>query len=130
MATVTRYLCLHISSVLLSRYVCSYTLFFSKNVVFPAQAEYSYFLADFRLKIILYYSLNIIAYDISVLEFIDVSITSVWYLDLYRVTLCMSSTAFRSEAKMSRQTTLGRFDFEKRISHRTSVVETKVTDFV
>ena len=79
---------------------------------------------------ILYYSLNIIAYDISVLEFIGVSITSVWYLDLYRVTLCMCSTAFRSEAKMSRQTTLGRFGFEKNISHRTSVMETKVTDFV
>ena len=37
-----------------------YTLFFLfflyKNVVFPAQAEYSYFSADFRLKIFLYYS--------------------------------------------------------------------------
>ena len=38
-----------------------YTLFFfffflNKNVVFPAQAEYSYFSADFRLKIFLYYS--------------------------------------------------------------------------
>ena len=34
-----------------------YTLFFfNKNVVFPAQAEYSYFPADFRLKIFLYYS--------------------------------------------------------------------------
>ena len=96
MATVTRYFSLHLTSVLLSRYVCSYTLFFSKNVVFPAQAEYSYFSADFRLKIFLYYSLNIIAYDISGLEFIGVSInTSVWYLVLYRVTLCMCSTAFR-----------------------------------
>ena len=27
-----------------------------KNVVFPAQAECSYFFADFRLKIFLYYS--------------------------------------------------------------------------
>ena len=36
---------------------CSSTLFFLyKNVVFPAQAEYSYFSADFRLKIFLYYS--------------------------------------------------------------------------
>ena len=49
---------------------------------------------------------------------------------LYRVTLCMCSTDFRSEAKMSRQTTLGRFGFEKSISHRTSVLETIVTDFV
>ena len=32
------------------------TLFFYKNVVSPAQAEYSYFSADFRLKIFLYYS--------------------------------------------------------------------------
>ena len=33
------------------------TLFFLyKNVVFPVQAEYSYFSADFRLKIFLYYS--------------------------------------------------------------------------
>ena len=41
--------------------------FFYKNVVFPAQPEYSYLSADFRLKIFLYYS-KIIAYDISVLE--------------------------------------------------------------
>ena len=74
MATVTRYFCLHLTSVLLSKYVCSYTHFFYKNVVCPAQAEYSYFSADFRLKILLYYS-YIIAYDISVLEFIGVSIT-------------------------------------------------------
>ena len=31
---------------------------------------------------------------------------------------------------MSRQTTLSRFGLEKSISHRTSVMETKVTDFV
>ena len=43
--------------------------FFNKNVVFPSQAEYSYFSADFRLKIFLYYSW-IIAYDIPVLEHI------------------------------------------------------------
>ena len=30
--------------------------FFHKNIVFPAQAEYSYFSANFRLKIFLYYS--------------------------------------------------------------------------
>ena len=30
--------------------------FLYKNVVFPAQAEYFYFLADFRLEIFLYYS--------------------------------------------------------------------------
>jgi len=41
------------------------TLFFYKNVVFPAQAEYSNFSADFRLKMFLYYSW-IIAYDIPV----------------------------------------------------------------
>ena len=35
-----------------------YTLFFlNKNVFFPAQAEYSYSSADFRLKIFLYYCL-------------------------------------------------------------------------
>ena len=68
MPTVKRYFCLHLTSVLLSRYVFSYTLFFYSNVVFPARAEYSYFSADFRLKIFLYYS-YIIAYDISVLEY-------------------------------------------------------------
>ena len=31
---------------------------------------------------------------------------------------------------MSRQTTLARFGFKKRISHRNSVMETKVPDFV
>ena len=45
-----------------------YTLFcFYKNVVFPAQAEYSYFSRDFRLKIFLYYS-SIVAFDFSILE--------------------------------------------------------------
>ena len=66
MATVTRYFCLHFTAVVLSRYVCSYSLFFSEDVVFPAQAEYFYFSADFRLKIFLYYY-YIIAYDIFVL---------------------------------------------------------------
>ena len=33
-----------------------YGTLFYKNVIFPAQAEYSYFSADFRLKIFLYYS--------------------------------------------------------------------------
>ena len=32
-----------------------YSLFLYKNIVFPAQAEYSYFSADFGLKIFLYY---------------------------------------------------------------------------
>ena len=42
----------------LAKDVKGYTLFFFfyKNVVFLAQAEYSYFSADFRLKIFLYYS--------------------------------------------------------------------------
>ena len=60
MPTVKRYFCLHLTSVLLS------ALFYN-NVIFPAQAEYSYFSADFRLEIFLYYS-YIIAYDISVLR--------------------------------------------------------------
>ena len=49
--------CLVISETLLKS-VKGATLFFFiyKNVVFPAQAEYSYFSADFRLKIFLYYS--------------------------------------------------------------------------
>ena len=56
-----------------------------KDVVFPAQAEYSYFSADFRLKIFLCYS-YIIANGIFVLLRIYwVSITSVWFLDLDRV---------------------------------------------
>ena len=74
--------------------VCIHSFLFYKNVVFPAQAEYSYFSADFRLITFLYYS-KIIAYDISVLEFIGVSIISVWYLNLYCVTLRMCSIAFR-----------------------------------
>ena len=67
--------------------------FFYKNVVFPAQAEYSYFYANFRLKIFLYYS-YIIAYDISVLECIGVSITCVWFLDLSRVVMCRRVQVF------------------------------------
>ena len=33
--------------------IYKYTLFLYKNIVFPAQAEYSYFSVDFRLKIFL-----------------------------------------------------------------------------
>ena len=36
--------------------IVSTLFFFYKNVFFPAQAEYSYFSADFRLRIFLYYS--------------------------------------------------------------------------
>ena len=36
--------------------VCKHSFLFYKNVVFPAQAEYSYFSADFWLKTFLYYS--------------------------------------------------------------------------
>lgn len=45
-----------------------HSFFFNKNVVFPAQAEYSYSSADFRLKIFQYYS-QFIAHDISVLDY-------------------------------------------------------------
>ena len=33
-----------------------HSFFFNKNVVFPTQAEHSYFSADFRQKIFVYYS--------------------------------------------------------------------------
>ena len=109
MATVMRYFCLHFTSVQLSRYVCSYTLFFSKDVVFPAQAEYSYFSAHFRLKIFLYYS-YIIAYGIFVLFRIYWAIiTSVWFLDLDRVQYIVHvlwTPLFVAVAKMSRQNIL------------------------
>ena len=36
--------------------VCIHSFLFYKNVVFPAQAGYSYFSADFWLKAFLYYS--------------------------------------------------------------------------
>jgi len=35
----------------MSMFDYTYTLFIYKNIVFPAKAEYSYFSADFRLKI-------------------------------------------------------------------------------
>ena len=53
------------------RYCFKSSTLFMKNVGFPVQTEYSYFLADFRLKTFLYYS-KIIAYEISVLECIGV----------------------------------------------------------
>ena len=48
---------------------------------FPAQAEYSYFSADFRLKMFLYYS-QIIAYDISVLENIGFMVSAGFFVFL------------------------------------------------
>ena len=44
----------------------TYTRFY-KNIVFPVGAEYSYFSADFKLKIFLYEYSQIIAYDIFVI---------------------------------------------------------------
>jgi len=66
----------------------SSTLFY--YVVFPAQEtsqQNNNIVVLFLNRIVLksYYSL-IIAYDIFILEFIGVSIASIWYLDLYRVT--------------------------------------------
>ena len=56
----SRYLRLRQSTLLenelKTRCILIHSFFFYKNVVFPAQAEYSYFSADFRLKIFLYYS--------------------------------------------------------------------------
>ena len=55
------------------------------------------------------------------------------YLDLYRVTLSSRAPSLFvavSKAKMSRQTTLGRFGFKKSIAHGNSVMEMKVPDFV
>ena len=107
MATVMRYFCLHFTSVQLSRYVCSYTLFFSKDVVFPVQAEYCYFSAHFRLKIFLHYS-YIMAFSFY-LEFIGLSITSVWFLDLDCVQYIVHvlwTPLFVAVAKMSRQNIL------------------------
>ena len=61
---------------LIFRSMLLHSLFCYKKVVFPPQAEYSYFSSDFRLKIGLnYYKIK--SYDISVLECIGVSITSV-----------------------------------------------------
>ena len=49
-----------ISIGFVGRFGGQYTLFFFfyKDVVFPAEVEFSYFSADFRLKIFLYYSLK------------------------------------------------------------------------
>ena len=61
------------------------------------------------------------------------SAISLNFIRLLRVETTRSNRmSFRlvSEVKMSRQTTLGRFGFKKSISHRNSVMETKVPDFV
>ena len=69
----------------LTIYVCITLFFLYKNVVFLAQAEYSYISADFSLKIFLYYS-YVIAYVISVLEYIGVSsIVSAGFLPCWQV---------------------------------------------
>ena len=60
-------------------------------------------------------------YDISVLEFIGVSITPVWYLDLYCVILCMCSIAFRCSQRGPNITSN---------DTRNSMMETKVPNFV
>ena len=71
--------------------------------------------------------------DISVWGCIGLWITSVWCLELCRVTLWTCSIAFRvavGEVKKSRQMTLGHFGgFNRCISHRNTVMETLSTPF-
>ena len=121
MPTVKRYFCLHLTSVLLSRYVFSYTLFFYNNVVFPAQAEYSYFSANFRLKIFLYYS-YIIAYDISVLEYYKCLVSGSGSRYIVHV-------IHRQRGQYVTSNNSRPFGFEKSISQRNSVMEKKVLNF-
>ena len=91
------------------------------NVVFPAQAEYSYFSADFRLKIFLYYS-DIIAYDISVLEYYKCLVSG-------SVSRYIVHVIHRQRGQYVTSNNTWPFCFEKRISQRNSVMETKVLDF-
>ena len=81
-------LCQWFSSCLAST---STRFFLYKNVVFLAQAEYSYISADFSLKIFLYYS-YVIAYVISVLGYIGVS--SIVSAGFCLVGNCMVFTVF------------------------------------
>ncbi len=74
----------------------SITLFlFYKNIVFPIKAEIFYFSADFRLTIFLWTFLDNTVWHLHFSRCIGVSITSVLCPDLYRVTLCTCSIAFR-----------------------------------
>ena len=78
--------CSQMSGVFYHSVIHSFLFFFYKNIVFPGQAEYSYFSADFRLKIFLYYS-YIIGCDISVLEFIGISIK---LLQVFGIWICIA----------------------------------------
>ena len=121
MPTVKRYFCLHLTSVLLSRYVFSYTLFFYNDVVFPAQAEYSHFSVDFRLKIFLCYS-YIIACDISILEYYRCLVSGSRLRYSVHVLHCQRDQYVTSNNTWP-------FWFQKSILQRNSVMETKVLDF-
>ena len=119
MPTVKRYFSLHLTSVLLSRYVFSYTLLFHNNVVFPAQAEHSYFSADFRLKIFLFS--YIIAYDISVLEYYKCLVSGSGSRYIVHVILIYPPSA-RPICHVKQHLAV-------LVSQRNSVMETKVLDF-
>ena len=60
----------------------------------------------------------------------QLQVFGIWIYIALHCALAPSLFVAVSEAKMSRQTTLGRFGFEKSISHRNSVMETNVPDFV
>ena len=88
-----------------------HSFFIYKNIVFPAQAEHSFFLTILGWK--------------NYKCLVSGSVSRYIVHALHRFSLQSAR-----EAKMSRQTTLGRFGFEKSISHRNSVMETKVPDLV
>ena len=71
-------------------------------------------------------------YDLSVLECIgyQLQVFSVYICIALYCTHAPSLFVVVSKVKMSRHTTLGHFNFRKSISHRNTVMETKVTDFV
>ena len=97
--------------------------FFNKNIVFPAQDEYSYFSADFRLTIYTLYSCIILKLWHMTFPFCNVLavsiISSVQFLELYPITFCTCSIAQRGQDVMSDIT--WSFWLEKSTSHRKNI---------
>ena len=97
--------------------------FFHKNIVFPAKLNIPILLPILGWK----YSCNILNYSLLTvqLKMSRVWITRVWCLDLYHVTLCCN---FKSRCHVRLH--LAVLALNKSISHRNTVMKTKVSDFV
>ncbi len=122
---VTNIIVHHLPNVLstvqaLWTYFLYYTLFY-KNTVFPIQAEYSNFSADFRLKLLLWTFLENTVWHFRFSKY--------WVIN-YKCLVSRSVSCYIVHMYHCFLLQPGRFGFKQSIPYRNQVTEMKTPDFV